>query len=177
MLYILYHAVTGRKSIWVSLNASLAHAWALKQHQKAALTLNKRKSALAEHVCDTKHVIALENSKIITTNNGQRRCLEAWHTNMNHHALNRDDGSYLPQEYFYLVGKGVVGKSLPQPLLRKYLMYLKKNWRKGLNFVFFSFCVVIHVYFAGIVSLYLLFFSLQLLESRRDRHVIIYQLC
>ena len=25
MLYILYHAVTARKSIWVSLNASLVH--------------------------------------------------------------------------------------------------------------------------------------------------------
>ncbi len=29
---------------------------------------------------------------------GQRRCLEAWH-------MNRDDGSYLPQEYLHLVGK------------------------------------------------------------------------
>ena len=44
---------------------------------------------------------------VITTNNryGQRRCLEAWHINMNQHALNRDDGSYLPQEYLHLVGK------------------------------------------------------------------------
>ncbi len=59
------------------------------------------------HVCDTKHAIAWENSKIITTNHryGQRRCLEAWHINMNQHALNRDDGSYLPQEYLHLVGK------------------------------------------------------------------------
>ncbi len=79
----------------------------LKEHQKAVSTLNKGKSALAEHVCDTKHAIAWENSKIITTNNryGQRRCLEAWHINMNQHALNRDDGSYLPQEYLHLVGK------------------------------------------------------------------------
>ncbi len=78
----------------------------LKEHQKAVSTLNKGKSALAEHVCDTKHAIAWENSKIITTNNryGQRRCLEAWHINMNQHALNRDDGSYLPQEYLHLVG-------------------------------------------------------------------------
>ena len=75
--------------------------------QKAVSTLNKGKSALAEHVCDIKHAIAWENSKIITTNNryGQRRCLEAWHINMNQHALNRDDGSYLPQEYLHLVGK------------------------------------------------------------------------
>ena len=36
---------------------------------------------------------------------GQRRCLEAWHINMNQHALNGDDGSYLPQEYLHLVGK------------------------------------------------------------------------
>ena len=79
----------------------------LKEHQKAVSTLNKGKSALAEHVCDTKHAIAWENSKIITTNNryGQRRCLEAWHIKMNQHALNRDDGSYLPQEYLHLVGK------------------------------------------------------------------------
>ncbi len=27
------------------------------------------------------------------------------HINMNQHALNRDDGSYLPQEYLHLVGK------------------------------------------------------------------------
>ena len=36
---------------------------------------------------------------MITTNNcyGQRLCLEAWHINMNDHALNRDDRIYLPQ--------------------------------------------------------------------------------
>ncbi len=34
-----------------------------------------------------------------------RRCLEAWHININHHALNRDDFSYLPQECLHLVGK------------------------------------------------------------------------
>ena len=32
-------------------------------------------------------------------------CLEAWHINMNHQALNRDNGSYLPQEYLHLGGK------------------------------------------------------------------------
>ncbi len=37
--------------------------------------------------------------------NKEIRCLEAWHINMNQHALNRDDGSYLPQEYLHLVGK------------------------------------------------------------------------
>ena len=70
----------------------------LKEHQKAVSTLNKAKSALADHVCDTKHQIAWENSKVITTNNryDQRRCLEAWHINMSNHALNRDDGAYLP---------------------------------------------------------------------------------
>jgi hypothetical protein len=66
----------------------------LKEHQKAVSTLDKGKSALAEHVCYNKHEIAWENSKVITTNNryGQRLCLEAWHINMSNHALNRDDG-------------------------------------------------------------------------------------
>jgi hypothetical protein len=41
----------------------------LKEHQKAVSTLDKGKSALAEHVCYTKHEIAWENSKVITTNN------------------------------------------------------------------------------------------------------------
>jgi hypothetical protein len=52
------------------------------EHQKAVSTLDKGKSALAEHVCYAKHEIAWENSKVITTNNryGQRLCLEAWHT-------------------------------------------------------------------------------------------------
>ncbi len=31
--------------------------------------------------------------------------IEAWHVNMNHDALNRDDGSYLPQEHLHIVGK------------------------------------------------------------------------
>jgi hypothetical protein len=79
----------------------------LKEHQKAVSTLDKGKSALAEHVCYTNHEIAWENSKVITTNNryGQRLCLEAWHINMSHHALNRDDGAYLPEEYMHLIGK------------------------------------------------------------------------
>ena len=38
----------------------------LKEHQKAVSTLDKGKS---EHVCYTKHEIAWENSKVITTNN------------------------------------------------------------------------------------------------------------
>jgi hypothetical protein len=79
----------------------------LKEHQKAVSTLDKGKSALAEHVCYTKHEIAWENSKVITTNNryGQRLCLEAWHMNMSNHALNRDDGAYLPEEYMHLIGR------------------------------------------------------------------------
>ena len=42
-----------------------------------------------------------------TTNNryGQRLCLEAWHINASPCALNRDDGSHLPQEYLHLVGR------------------------------------------------------------------------
>jgi hypothetical protein len=80
----------------------------LKEHQKAVSTLDKGKSALAEHVCYTKHKIVWENSKVITTNNryGQRLCLEAWHINMSiNHALNRDDGAYLPEEYMHLIGR------------------------------------------------------------------------
>jgi hypothetical protein len=61
-------------------------------------TLDKGKSALAEHACYTKHEIAWENSKVIPTNNryGQRLCLEAWNINMSNHALNRDDGGTVP---------------------------------------------------------------------------------
>ena len=90
MLYILYHAVTDRKSILGQSKRQFGTQ--LKEHQKAV-----SKSALAEHVCYTKHEIAWENSKVITTNNryGQRLCLEAWHINMSNHALNRDDGAYL----------------------------------------------------------------------------------
>jgi hypothetical protein len=78
----------------------------LKEHQKAVSTLDKGKLALAEHVCDTKHEIAWENSKVIITNNryGQRLCLEEWHINMSNHALSRDDGAYLPEEYMHLIG-------------------------------------------------------------------------
>jgi hypothetical protein len=79
----------------------------LKEHQKAVSTLDKGKSALAEHVCDTKHEIVWENSKVITTNNryGQRLCLETWHINTSNHALNRDDCAYLTEEYMHLIGR------------------------------------------------------------------------
>ena len=76
----------------------------LKEHQKAVSNFNSSKSALAEHVCETSHNIAWEDSRIITTNN-QRLCLEAWHINASPCALNRDDGSHLPQEYLHLVGR------------------------------------------------------------------------
>jgi hypothetical protein len=49
-----------RVSIWVSLNRQFGAR--LKEHQKAISTLDKGKSALAEHVCDNKHEIAWENS-------------------------------------------------------------------------------------------------------------------
>jgi hypothetical protein len=79
----------------------------LKEHQKTVSTLDKGKSALAKHVCCTKHEIAWENSKVITTNNRyvQRLCLEARHINMSNHALNRDDGAYFPLEYMHLIGR------------------------------------------------------------------------
>ena len=62
-------------------------------------TYNRLIALLTEHVRDTKHEIAWENSKVITTNNryGQRLCIEAWHINMSNYALNRDDGAYLPR--------------------------------------------------------------------------------
>jgi hypothetical protein len=61
----------------------------LKKHQKAVSTSDKGKTALAEHACYTKRVIAWENSKVISTNNryGQRLCLEAWHINMSNQCL------------------------------------------------------------------------------------------
>ena len=70
----------------------------LKEHQRAVSNFNSSKSALAEHVCETSHNIAWEDSRIITTNNryGQRLCLKAWHINASPCALNRDDGSHLP---------------------------------------------------------------------------------
>ena len=30
---------------------------------------------------------------------------KAWHINMSNHALNRDDGAYLPEEYMHLIGR------------------------------------------------------------------------
>ena len=80
----------------------------LKEHQKAVSTLDKGKSALAEHVLYVTPNMRLRgNSKVITTNNryGQRLWLEAWHINMSNHALNRDDGAYLPEEYMHLIGR------------------------------------------------------------------------
>jgi sugar-specific transcriptional regulator TrmB len=50
MLYILYHAVTARKYLGQS---KRQFSTRLKEHQKAVSTLNKEKSALAEHVCVT----------------------------------------------------------------------------------------------------------------------------
>ena len=105
MLYTLYHAVIARKYIWVKQNGQFCTR--LKEHQRAVSNFNSSKSALAEHVCKTSHNIAWEDSRIITTNNryGQRLCLEAWHINASPCALNRDDGSHLPQEYLHLVGR------------------------------------------------------------------------
>ena len=54
-------------------------------------------------MCETSHNIAWDDSRIITTNNRYDQRLEAWHINASLCALNRDDGSYLPQEYLHLV--------------------------------------------------------------------------
>jgi hypothetical protein len=111
ILYILYHVVTARKSNWVSLSGiwvSCQFGTRPKEHQMAVSTLSKEKSALAEHVCDTKHKIAWENSKVMNmpdNHYGQRRCLEAWHINMSNHALSRDDGAYSPDEYMHLISR------------------------------------------------------------------------
>ena len=76
----------------------------LIKHQRAVSNSNGSKSALA---CETSHDIAWDDSRIITTNNrcGQWLCLEAWHINASPCVLNRDDGSYLPQEYLHLAGR------------------------------------------------------------------------
>ena len=54
----------------------------IQPFERAVSNFNSSKSALAEHVCETSHNIAWEDSRIITTNNryGQMLCLEAWHT-------------------------------------------------------------------------------------------------
>ena len=70
--------------------------------------LNSSKSALAEHVCRrTSHKIAWKilESSITNICYGQQLCLEAWHIKASPCALNRDDGSYLPQEYLLVVDK------------------------------------------------------------------------
>jgi hypothetical protein len=80
----------------------------LKEHQKAVSTLDKGKSALVEHVCYTMQTRDCVGKLVfLYTNNryGQRLCLEAWHINMSNHALNRDDGAYLPEEYMHLIGR------------------------------------------------------------------------
>ena len=59
MLYILYHGVTGRSKEYLG-QSKRQFGTRLKEHQKAVSTLDKGKSALAEHVCYTKHEIAWE---------------------------------------------------------------------------------------------------------------------
>jgi hypothetical protein len=49
--------------------------------------------------------ILIEILIAIVCGNGQRLCLEAWHISMINHALNMDDGAYLPEEYMHLIGR------------------------------------------------------------------------
>ena len=79
----------------------------LKEHQRAVCQSKIDNSALSEHACRTKHSIAWDDSKIVTTNQRyhQRRCLEAWHINRTVNALNRDDGGLLPEAYLHLVNR------------------------------------------------------------------------
>ena len=60
MLYTLYHAVIARKYI-----CRLQFCTRLKEHQRAVSNFNSSKSALAEHVCETSHNIAWDDSRII----------------------------------------------------------------------------------------------------------------
>ena len=79
----------------------------LKEHQRTVSNSNRSKSALAEHLCQTSHNIAKNDSKITTANNryGQRLCLENWHINANSCALNRDEGSLLADDVMLTVYK------------------------------------------------------------------------
>jgi hypothetical protein len=58
--------------------------------------------------------------KVITTNNryGQRLCLEAWHINMSNHALNRDDGAYLQEEYMHPLAGDAIHWVFKKPRLQ-----------------------------------------------------------
>ncbi len=82
MLYIPYHAVTVKKEYLGQYKRPFGTRF--PEHQKTVSTSNG-KSALAEHVCDIKHVIDWKIPKLLplTINNryGERRCLEAWHIN------------------------------------------------------------------------------------------------
>ena len=103
MLFILYHAVvTARKSIWVSLNTSLVHA---KRTSKGCFNFKQGKISFSRTCVWHQTQDCVGNSNVSTTNNryGQRLCLEAWHINMSNHALNRDDGAYLPKEHMHLI--------------------------------------------------------------------------
>ena len=66
----------------------------LKQHQKAVSLSKKDNSALSEHTCETNHMIAWDNSKVITTHRRyhQIRCLE-------------DDDGLLPDAYLHLINR------------------------------------------------------------------------
>ena len=81
---------------------------------KKTHNLCRSKSALSEHLCQTSHKIAWEDSKIITTNSRyvQRLSLEAWHINTSSCALNSDGDSFLPQEYLHLVANDVILTSI-----------------------------------------------------------------
>ena len=66
MLYILYRPCGDCEKEYLG-QSKRQFGTRLREHQKAVSTLDKGKSALAEHVCYTKHEIAWENSKVITT--------------------------------------------------------------------------------------------------------------
>ena len=64
--------------------------WFVKSYER-----NLKKLQFTTQRFDTNDTIALDNSKIITTNRRYHQSrLEAWHINSDHAPLNRDDGGY-----------------------------------------------------------------------------------
>ena len=107
--YLTAHPAGIEPSIFFAISVHLnIHAYpSLSMLALVSYLRSSVKRTLHWHYTETSHNIAWGDSRIITTNNryGQRLCLEAWHINVSPCALNRDDGSYLPEEYLHLVGR------------------------------------------------------------------------
>ena len=74
--------------------------------------LTRKKLALSEHIYVTNHLCTVRLREKIpellppihVTIKGVR-CLEAWHINIAHTPLNRNDGDLLPDAYMHLVNR------------------------------------------------------------------------